>query len=109
LLEPIITLAEETLMQKRTDNGSSQLEIAILTRILGNGKDKLPAPMARYILTLRFGEQDKSRMHELVVRNQDDALTPSEKDELSAYAKAGSVLSILKSKARRVLAMVSDV
>jgi hypothetical protein len=37
------------------------------------------------------------------VRNQDDALSPAEKEELFAYAKAGTLLSILKSRARRVL------
>ena len=43
------------------------------------------------------------KMHDLAVRNQDDALAPGEKEELYAYAKAGSLLSILKSKARRTL------
>jgi hypothetical protein len=42
-------------------------------------------------------------MHELAVRNQDGALSKDERDELIAYAKTGSVLSILKSKARRIL------
>ena len=45
--------------------------------------------MARYILTLGFGGHDKERMHALAARNQDDALTPAEKEELLAYAKAG--------------------
>jgi hypothetical protein len=42
-------------------------------------------------------------MHDLVVRNQDDALTPAGKEELFAFGKAGDLLAILKSKARRVL------
>ena len=42
-------------------------------------------------------------MHDLAVGNQDDALSPPEKEELVAYAKASSLLSILKSKARRAL------
>jgi hypothetical protein len=42
-------------------------------------------------------------MHDLAVRNQEDALTPAEKEELFAYAKAGALLSILKSRARRSL------
>jgi hypothetical protein len=61
--------------------------------------------MARYLLTLGFGERDKARMHDLAVRNQEDALGPAEKKELFAYAKAASLLSILKSRARRVLAV----
>jgi hypothetical protein len=90
-------------MHPMTANGAGQNEIIILARILGNDRGQLPPVMARYILTLGFSERDKSRMHDLAVRNQEDALAPSEKEELLAYAKAGSLLSILKSKARRVL------
>jgi hypothetical protein len=42
-------------------------------------------------------------MHDLAVRNQADALTSAEKEELYAFAKAGTLLGILKSKARRTL------
>ena len=42
-------------------------------------------------------------MHDLAVRNQDDALTPAEKEEMFAFGKATTLLSILKSKARRTL------
>ena len=42
-------------------------------------------------------------MHDLAVRNQNDELSPSEKEELFAFAKAGTLLSILQSKARRTL------
>jgi hypothetical protein len=42
-------------------------------------------------------------MHDLAVRNQDDALSPVEKGELHAFGKAGSLLAILKSRARRSL------
>jgi hypothetical protein len=42
-------------------------------------------------------------MHELAVRNQDDGLTPAEKKEMHDFGKAATVLSILKSKARRTL------
>jgi hypothetical protein len=59
--------------------------------------------MARYILNRGFDMRDKARMHDLVVRNQSDCLSTDEKEELLAYAKAGTVLSILKSRARRVL------
>ena len=89
-------------MRTPTDH-ASQSEVAILARILGNGDGKLPLPLARYILTLGFSDQDKSRMHDLAVRNQQDALAPGEKEEMLAYCKAGTLLSILKSRARRTL------
>ncbi len=78
-------------------------DVTILARVLGNDRGELPRDMARYLLTLGFSERDKARMHSLAVRNQEDALPPGEKEELIAYAKAGTVRSILKSKARRVL------
>jgi hypothetical protein len=78
-------------------------EVDILARVLGNGDGSLPPGIARYILGLGFSDLDKARMHDLAVRNQDDGLSPAEKEELFAYARAGSVVSILKSKARRGL------
>ena len=77
--------------------------MTILARILGNEDGQLPKDLARYILTLGFSERDKARMHDLAVRNQEDALTPAEKEEMHAFGKAGDLLSILKSKARRTL------
>ena len=77
--------------------------MTILARFLGNGDGQLPKDVARYILDLHVSERDKARMHDLAVRNQDDALTPAEKEEMHAFGKATTLLSILKSKARRTL------
>ena|SRR5436190_22548238 len=90
-------------MATAADNQSRHDEITILARVLAKEHGKLPAKMARYILTLEFSDDDKARMHELAVRNQADGLTAGEQDELLAYAKAGDLLGILKSKARRAL------
>ncbi len=80
-------------------------EVTILARILGNENGQLPQDLARYILTLGFSDRDNARMHDLAVRNQQDALTPAEKAEMHAFGKAGDLLSILKAKARRTLGM----
>jgi hypothetical protein len=82
---------------------TTESEVTILARVLGNGQQQLPREMARYLLALGFSDRDKARMHSLALRNQEDALPPVERQELLGYAKAGTVLSILKSKARRVL------
>jgi hypothetical protein len=82
---------------------ASENEVTILARILGNEDGQLPVDFARYILDHEISARDKARMHDLAVRNQDDALTPAEKDELFGFAKATSLLSILKSRARRTL------
>jgi hypothetical protein len=86
-----------------TTTYSGENEVTILARVLGNEQGRLPAGLARYLLKLGFSERDKARMHELAVRNQEGALAPAEKEELYAFAKAGSLLSLLKSRARRTL------
>jgi len=90
-------------MHTTTTSGASQSEITILARVLGNDQGQLPPDIARYVLGLGFSDDDKARMHDLAVRNQDDTLSPDEKEELFAYAKADTLLSILQSKARRAL------
>ncbi|WP_165248416.1 hypothetical protein [Paludisphaera soli] len=82
---------------------SGETEVAILARILGDQSGRMSDALARHFLELNLSESDKARMHELAVRNQDDALSQMEKEEMLAFAKAASLLSILKSKARRTL------
>jgi hypothetical protein len=78
-------------------------EVSILVRILGDEQGQLSEEMARSILGLGFSDRDRARMHDLAVRNQDDSLSPGEKEELLAFGKAGDLLAILKSRARRTL------
>ena len=68
-----------------------------------NKNGQLPKQVARYILDHQVSDRDKARMHDLLVRNQDDGLTPAEKEEMHAFGKAATLLSILKSRARRTL------
>jgi uncharacterized protein YnzC (UPF0291/DUF896 family) len=62
--------------------------------------------LARYILDVTISKRDKARMHELAVRNQHDELTTEEKAEMHALGRAATVMSILKSKARRTLGVI---
>jgi len=82
---------------------ASENEVTILARILCNEDGRLPDEIARYILDRKISERDQARMHDLIVRNQNDELTPAEKEEMFAFGKAGDLLSILKSRARRSL------
>ncbi len=77
--------------------------LTIMAHILGKENGQLSDGFARYILSQEISEWDKARMQDLVVRNQHNDLTPAEKEELYGFAKATSLLSILKSKARRTL------
>ena len=83
---------------RRGDN-----EVTILARVFDDEQGLLPPDLARSILAVEFSERDKARMHDLAVRNQADVLSPEEKEEMFAFAKAGTLLGILKSKARRTL------
>jgi hypothetical protein len=84
-------------------NTAAANEVVILSRVLSNGKEPLTPALARYFLGLGFGPEDKARMHELAVRNQGGTLSAVEKDELVGYAKAGCLLGILQSRARKLL------
>jgi hypothetical protein len=90
-------------MRTSVFNHKTPAEVSILARILSNGQGQLSAAMARHFLAIRFSEADKERMHKLAVANQEGTLSGAEKEELLAYAKAGTLLSILKAKARRAL------
>jgi hypothetical protein len=90
-------------MQATSLNQAKPSEITILARVLSQDNGQLSHELARYLLSVGFNDDDKNRMHDLAVRNQDGSLSLAEKDELFAYAKAGTLLSILKSKARRAL------
>jgi hypothetical protein len=78
-------------------------EVTILARVFDDERELLPLDLARSIVDVEFSERDKARIHELAVRNQAGILAPEEKEELVAFAKAGTLLSILQSKARRTL------
>jgi hypothetical protein len=93
--------SEEVTMS--TTARTSDNEVTILARVFDDERGLLPRDLARALLGVEFSERDKARMHDLAVRNQDDALSSEEKEELFAFAKAGSLLGILKSKARRTL------
>jgi hypothetical protein len=78
-------------------------EVTILARVFDDERGLLPPELARSILEVEFSDRDKARMHDLAVRNQADGLTAAEKEEMYAWGKAGTLLGILKSKARRTL------
>ncbi len=78
-------------------------ELAIFGRLIKADKGDLSRELARYVLTFGFGEEDQARMRELAERNQAGALSAEEQDELQNYVKAGHLLALLHSKARKSL------
>jgi hypothetical protein len=83
--------------------GDATSEIAIFGRLIKADKSDLSRELARYILSLGFGDGDQNRMSELAERNQDGRLSSEEKEELENYVKVGHLLALLHSKARRSL------
>jgi len=78
-------------------------EAAILTRIAGPDEAAFSAAAAKGILTLGFSPADKDRMRTLAAKARAGTLTSDEQAEVEAYSRIGSLLGILKSKARRAL------
>lgn len=52
---------------------------------------------------MSFPESEKARMRELAAKARAARLTPGEDRQMDDYERAGSILSILKSRARQVL------
>src|SRR5947209_1641772 len=74
-------------------------EAAIWTRLIQPERDDLSADAARSILRIEFTEQDKQRMHELALKNQEGSLTESEQAEIDNYCHVGRLLDLMHSKA----------
>lgn len=78
-------------------------DLAIFGRLLRNSKGRMSRELARYVLTLGFHAADQARMTDLAGRNQQAGLSPAEQEELRHYVKAGHLLALLHSQARRAL------
>jgi len=86
-----------------TQGISGGREGAILARLIRPEDEDLPAEAAQALLNIRFDRSDLDRIHELVTKNQEDALTPAEKADLESYLHVSSFLDLVHAKARRSL------
>jgi hypothetical protein len=62
-----------------------------------------PAP-ARVLVDFRADPDAQARIAELAEKCNEGQLTPAEREEYEAYVRAIDLISILQSKARRLLA-----
>ncbi len=74
-----------------------------MARLIRPDDDSLSAEAAEGLLNIRFESRDLDRMHELTVKNQDDALTPAERAEMDNYRRVSFLLDLMHSKARQSL------
>jgi hypothetical protein len=110
--EPIIRVIsgreKESMATGRASPGDRTSEIAIFARLLKADEGHLRPDLARYLLTLGFDEQDQDRMRDLAERSQEGTLSAQDQDELRSFVKAGHLLALLHSKARRSLKAGKD-
>jgi hypothetical protein len=66
-------------------------------------RGRMTRAAARRIQQLQFSPEDRERMHDLARRNQRGDLTEDEESELDHFCRVGTLLSVLKARARRVL------
>jgi hypothetical protein len=78
-------------------------EAAIFSRVIEPEKAMLSPEAARSILALDFCPEDRQRMQELAAKARAGSLTTDEQEELDNCGRVGSLLGIMKSKARRSL------
>jgi hypothetical protein len=78
-------------------------EAAIIGRLAAPDESSLSPAAAEAILTITFSPADKDRMNALAAKAREGTLTPKEQAEAEAYSRVGSLLGILKSRARRSL------
>jgi hypothetical protein len=83
----------------------SESEVAIWSRLLQPDSGTLSPEAARAILKLDFTEEDRARLHELSTRGQSGSLSAAEETELTTYCRVGRLLDLMRSKARRSLAI----
>ncbi len=81
---------------------TSNTEAAILARLI-QARDSMSPDVAQYLLSFDFDAEDRERMEVLAERARAGNLTPAETAELDSYLHIGSLISIMQSKARRLL------
>jgi hypothetical protein len=78
-------------------------EPPVLLELLMPDEAHLTVESARFILRLTFTQESQDRIQELMDKNQESQISPSEKEELGQMVRAGTHLATLKAKARRFL------
>jgi hypothetical protein len=78
-------------------------ESAILTRAIQPNNHNLSPTAARALLRIQLHPDDRERLHELLVKNQEDALTADGHSELHSYLHVGLLVDLVQAKARAAL------
>ncbi len=80
-------------------------EAAILDRVFRADEGDWPRAGAEVILSVGFSDGDRDRMVALLEKAKAGDLLPEETEALENYRRVGRLLELMKSKARRSLAV----
>ena len=83
-------------------------DTAILSRLFDVAPQELSGDLARFLLTVKFDESDRTRMQELAGKAREGELSEDEQTEIDSYERVGHVLNILQAKARVRLQRTTD-
>ncbi len=82
-------------------SGETSVDAAIIARMVRPDEADLSEDAAEAVLGIfRLDQDDQDRMHDLLVKNQNDALTPAEKEELESYLRISLLIDLMHAKAR---------
>jgi hypothetical protein len=81
-------------------------EAAILARVIQGSKLTHSPEAVRALRDLRFTEEDRKKMHELALKNQQGLLSVEEEQELDSYVRVGRFLDLVSAKAAKSLSSV---
>jgi hypothetical protein len=90
-------------MHPRTQRDKQDQAASIFARTWSAIAGRLSPALARQVLRLDFSDADRVRMQELASRSRDGLLSASEAAELDGFVRAGDMIAILQSAARRRL------
>ena len=83
------------------------LETPVLERLLQPVSDSLNADAAQRLIGLKADPELQARVDELAEKCNEGLLSAQERTEYDSYVAAGSLIAILKAKARLMLARQS--
>ena len=76
-------------------------DAAIIARMIHPDEADLTEDAAEAVLKIfRLDQSDQTRLHDLLVKNQNDALTPAEKEDLESYLRISLLIDLMHAKAR---------
>jgi hypothetical protein len=76
-------------------------EAGILARLIETRQEDLSRDAANYLLSVRFDDDDVSRMNELSESARAGTLATTEAAELDSYIHVSNLIAVMQSKARR--------